>query len=72
MEDKIYEHEIVTTVRFTFRSLVPYEDKAKLLEDFAWNTDFADFMRGDEYPRIVATTVVEDQVQSMNKEMEDA
>lgn len=70
-EDMIYEHEVVTTVRITVRSLEPYLDKAKFLEDYAYLTDFSDYLDSDDYPRVVATSVVSDEVEYMNKEMED-
>ena len=71
-EDLIYEHEVVTTVRITVRSLEPYLDKAKFLEDYAYLTDFSDYLDSDDYPRVVATSVVSDEVEYMNKEMQDA
>jgi hypothetical protein len=71
-EDMIYEHEVVTTVRITVRSLEPYLDKAKFLEDYAYLTDFSDYLDSDDYPRVVATSVVSDDVEYMNKEMQDA
>ena len=71
-EDMIYEHEVVTTVRITVRSLEPYLDKAKFLEDYAYLTDFSNYLDSDDYPRVVATSVVSDDVEYMNKEMEDA
>jgi hypothetical protein len=69
--DKVYEHEVVTTVRITVRSLDPYLDKAKFLEDYAWLTEFSNLLGGDDYPRVVATTVVEDEVEYMDKELVD-
>jgi hypothetical protein len=72
MDDMIYEHEVVTTVRITVRSLEPYLDKAKFLEDYAYLTDFSDYLDSDDYPRVVATSVVSDDVEYMNKEMQDA
>ena len=72
MDDIIYEHEVVTTVRITVRSLEPYLDKAKFLEDYAYLTDFSDYLDSDDYPRVVATSVVSDDVEYMNKEMQDA
>ena len=71
-DDVIYEHEVVTTVRITVRSLEPYLDKAKFLEDYAYLTDFSDYLDSDDYPRVVATSVVSDDVEYMNKEMQDA
>jgi hypothetical protein len=71
-EDMIYEHEVVTTVRITVRSLEPYLDKAKFLEDYASLTDFSNLLESDDYPRVVATSVIDDEVEYINKEMEDA
>jgi hypothetical protein len=71
-EDVIYEHEVVTTVRITVRSLEPYLDKAKFLEDYAYLTDFGNFTQIDDYPRVVATTVITDEIEYINKEMQDA
>ena len=71
-EDMIYEHEVVTTVRITVRSLEPYLDKAKFLEDYAYLTDFGNLIECDDYPRVVATSVIDDEVEYINKEMEDA
>jgi hypothetical protein len=67
--DKVYEHEVVTTVRITVRSLSPYLDKAAFLEDYAYLTDFGNFTESDDYPRVVATTVVDDEVEYMDKEI---
>ena len=73
MNDKIYEHEVITTVRFTFHSLEPYDgDKKQLAEDMAWLTDFSDLIKGDDYPRVVATSVIDDLIISMDKEIDDA
>jgi hypothetical protein len=72
MDDMIYEHEVVTTVRITVRSLEPYLDKAKFLQDYAYLTDFGNFTESDDYPRVVATSVVSDEIEYMDKEMEDA
>lgn len=69
--DKIYEHEVVTTVRITVRSLEPYLDKAKFLEDYADLTSFSDFMNSDDYPRVVATSVIEDDIDYLNREIDD-
>jgi hypothetical protein len=71
IEDKVYEHEVVTTVRITVRSLSPYLDKSKFLEDYAWLTEFSNLLGSEDYPRIVATTVVEDEVEYMDKELVD-
>ena len=72
MDDMIYEHEVVTTVRITIRSLEPYLDKSKFLEDYASLTDFGNFTQSDDYPRVVATTVITDEIEYMDKEMQDA
>ena len=71
MSDKVYEHEVVTTVRFTVRSLEPYLDKQKFLEEFAYLTDMATFTESDGYPRVVATSVIEDEVEYMDREIND-
>ena len=71
MEDKVYEHEVVTTVRITVRSLSPYLDKAEFLEEYACLTDFGNFTESDDYPRVVATTVIEDEIEYMDKEIAD-
>lgn len=71
MSDVIYEHEVVTTVRITVRSLEPYLDQQKFLEEFAYLTDFATFTETDDYPRVVATSVIEDQVEYMDREIPD-
>lgn len=70
--DKIYEHEVVTTVRITVRSLEPYLDKTKFLEDYSYLTEFSNFLEGDDYPRVVATSVITDEVEYMDRELEDA
>lgn len=72
MEDKIYEHEVLTTVRITVRSLNPYLDKAKFLEDYSWMTDFSTLLENSDYPRVVATSVVDDYIEYMDKEIDDA
>ena len=71
-EDVIYEHEVVTTIRITVRSLEPYLDQSKFLEAYAGLTDFGNFLQSDDYPRVVATSVVSDEIEYMDKEMEDA
>jgi DNA helicase IV len=71
MEDKVYEHEVVTTVRITVRSLSPYLDKVAFLEDYAELTCFSDLMDGEDYPRVVATSVIDDEVDYFNKELND-
>ena len=72
MDDMIYEHEVVTTVRITVRSLEPYLDQSKFLKDYASLTDFGNFTQSDDYPRVVATTVIDDEIEYMDKEMQDA
>lgn len=69
--DRVYEHEVVTTVRITVRSLEPYLDKAKFLEEYAELTNFSNFLDSDDYPRVVATTVIEDEIEFMDKETID-
>jgi hypothetical protein len=71
VEDKVYEHEVVTTVRITVRSLSPYLDKAAFLEDYAYLTEFSNLLNGDDYPRVVATSVIEDEIEYMDKEIQD-
>ena len=71
MNDKVYEHEVVTTIRFTVRSLEPYLDKQKFLEEFAYLTDMSQFTESDNYPRVTATSVIEDEVEFMDKEIDD-
>jgi hypothetical protein len=46
-------------------------DKSKFLEDYAYLTDFGNFTESDDYPRVVATTVVEDDVEYFDKELVD-
>jgi hypothetical protein len=69
--DKIYEHEVVTTVLIKVRSLSPYLDKTAFLEDYAYLTDFGNFTESDDYPRVVATCVVDDQIEYMDREIAD-
>jgi hypothetical protein len=69
--DKIYEHEVVTTVLIKVRSLSPYLDKTAFLEDYAYLTDFGNFTESDDYPRVVATTVVDDAIEYFDKELVD-
>jgi hypothetical protein len=69
--DKVYEHEVVTTVRITVRSLSPYLDKSKFLEDYAYLTEFSNLLGGEDYPRVVATSVVEDEIEYFDKELVD-
>jgi len=69
--DTVYEHEVVTTVRITVRSLSPYLDKAAFLEDYAYLTEFSNLLNGDDYPRVVATSVVDDEVEYFDKELVD-
>jgi hypothetical protein len=69
--DKVYEHEVITIVRVTVRSLEPYLDKAAFLEDYAYLTDFGNFTEGDDYPRVISTTVIDDDIEYFNKELVD-
>lgn len=69
--DKVYEHEVVTTIRIKVRSLDPYLDKAAFLEEYAELTDFSNFLDSDDYPRVVSTSVIEDEVEYMDKELID-
>ena len=69
--DKVYEHEVITIVRVTVRSLEPYPDKAKFLEDYAYLTEFSNLLGADDYPRVVATTVIDDDIEYFNKELVD-
>lgn len=69
--DTVYEHEVVTTVRITVRSLSPYLDKTAFLEDYAYLTDFSNLLDGEDYPRVVATSVVTDDVEYFDKELND-
>ena len=71
-EDVIYEHEVVTTVRITVRSLEPYLDQSKFLEAYASLTDFGSLTQSDDYPRVVAHCVVDDEIEYMDKELQDA
>jgi hypothetical protein len=34
-------------------------------------TDFGNFTQSDDYPRVVATMVVDDEIEYMDKEIED-
>jgi hypothetical protein len=69
--DKVYEHEVVTTVLIKVRSLSPYLDKTAFLEDYAYLTDFGNFTESDDYPRVVSTCVVDDQIEYMDREIAD-
>jgi hypothetical protein len=69
--DTVYEHEVITTVRITVRSLSPYLDKAAFLEDYAYLTDFGNLTMSDDYPRVVATSVITDEVEYFDKELND-
>ena len=74
-DDIMYEHEIVTTIRVKFRTLNKCIDKQGMLEEYAYLTDFGDALihnQGDDYPRVVEVSVVSDDVESFNKENEDA
>jgi hypothetical protein len=72
MDDEIYEHEVVTTVRITVRSTRPYLNKEALLEEYSQLTDFSDLLdRFEGFPRVVATSVVSDEVEYFDKEIND-
>ena len=74
-DDIMYEHEIVTTIRVKFRTLNKCIDKQGMLEEYAYLTDFGDALihnQGDDYPRVVEVSVIDDQVVSFNKEYVDA
>jgi hypothetical protein len=73
--EEVYEHEVVTTIRVTVRSLSPYLDKAAFLEDYAYITDMGDALihnQGDDYPRVVEVSVIDDEVEFFDKQVEDA
>ena len=72
MTDVVYEHEVVTTVRITVRSLEPMLSKERFLEDYAYLTDFSSFVGGDNFPCVIATSVVDDQVEYFDKEITNA
>ena len=76
MEDDIlYEHEIVTTIRVKFRSLEKYEDKQAMLQEYAYITDFGEALihnQGDDYPRVIEVSVIDDQIEFFNQEYVDA
>ena len=67
--DEVYEHEVVTTIRFKVRSTSPYLSKEAFLEEFAYLTDFRDLLKGDDYPRLVAWEVENDDVVYFDKEI---
>jgi hypothetical protein len=46
-------------------------DKAAFLQDYAYLTEFSNFTEGDDYPRVVATTVIDDDIEYFNKELVD-
>jgi len=71
MTDIVYEHEVVTTVRITVRSLEPMLSKERFLEDYAYLTDFSHLLGGEDYPRVVQTSVIDDQVEYFDKEIND-
>jgi hypothetical protein len=71
MTDIVYEHEVVTTVRITVRSLNPYLDKSAFLEEYAYLTNFSVMLVDDDYPRVVATSVITDEIEYMDKEIQD-
>jgi hypothetical protein len=69
MTDVVYEHEVVTTVRITVRSLEPMLSKERFLEDYAYLTDFSVLLGGEDYPRIVQTSVINDEIEYFDKEL---
>jgi len=69
MTDTVYEHEVVTTVRITVRSLEPMLSKERFLEDYAYLTDFSHLLGGEDYPRVVETSVIDDQIEYFDKEI---
>jgi len=69
MTDTVYEHEVVTTIRITVRSLEPMLSKERFLEDYAYLTDFRLLLGGDDYPRVVETSVIDDQIEYFDKEI---
>ena len=71
MTDVVYEHEVVTTVRITVRSLEPMLSKERFLEDYAYLTDFSHLLGSEDYPRVVQTSVIDDQVEYFDKEIND-
>jgi hypothetical protein len=71
MTDIVYEHEVVTTVRITVRSLEPMLSKERFLEEYAYLTDFSHLLGGEDYPRVVLTSVIDDQVEYFDKEIND-
>ena len=71
MTDVVYEHEVVTTVRITVRSLEPMLSKERFLEDYAYLTDFGRMIESEDYPRIVATSVIDDSIEYFDKEIDN-
>jgi len=69
MTDTVYEHEVVTTVRITVHSLEPMLSKERFLEDYAYLTDFSHLLGGEDYPRVVATSVIDDSIEYFDKEI---
>ena len=69
--EKVYEHTILTTVRITFRSLSPYPDTDQMMSDYDDLTDFCQLTQNDDYPRIVSTQVISDDITGFNIELVD-
>jgi hypothetical protein len=46
--------------------------KERFLEDYAYLTDFSSFVGGDDFPCVIATSVVDDQVEYFDKEITNA
>jgi len=72
MTDVVYEHEVITTVRITVRSLDPMLNKERFLEDYNYLTDFSVLLGGEDYPRVVQTSVISDEIEYLDKEIQDA
>jgi len=69
--DELYEHEVVTTVRFKVRSTSPYLSKEAFLEEFSYLTDFRDLLVSDDYPQLVGWEVENDDVVYFDKEIKE-
>jgi len=72
MDEKVYEHEVITTVRITVRSLDPMLNKERFLEDYNYLTDFSVLLGGEDYPRVVQTFVISDEIEYIDREIQDA
>ena len=71
MSDILYEHEVVTTVRITVRSIEPMLSKEQFLEHYAYLTEFNQLLGGEDYPKVVATSVIDDNIEYFDKEIND-